>query len=103
MDAAEIRKRISVLVGTALLAVTPSKEDRALALDYGEKITAAILEGLSAEDPAEKLAARKKAEGFVDALSLLVARYEVESMVLGRKFFSELLDAGMKIVLALLV
>ena len=96
-----VRSEVQVLFRTALDGITPTQGDRMLLLDYGEKaaaamVTAAVTTGV------DKEAALKNAQGFADAASMMVARYEVAGVVAGRKLVSELLAAGLRVAIAAL-
>ena len=97
-----IKNEIGNLVGAALDAVKPSGEDRVLGLGYAKEIALALAAAAAAGDPDERAAALNSAQGFTDALSMMVARYEVDAVIAGRKLVSEMLVAGIKLAIATL-
>lgn len=102
MDVTKLRSEGQLLLHEALEAVTPSAEDRETLLGYGQEVYMAMRAAAAATTPEEKAAAVKLAEGYVDAISLVVARYDVKAVGARDKLVTGMLTTGLKLAIAAL-
>lgn len=97
-----IREEFDALLHEALDALRPSGEDREALLRYGTGAAEAFVAVRLAGTPEEKEAALRRAQGFQDAISLVVARYEIKAGAAAEKALGRVVRRALALAVALL-
>lgn len=99
----EIRDELSGIVGEAIDTLKPSREDTDALIRYGAGAATALIAAKVASTPEEKASALKQAQGFQDAISLVVARYEILAGTAAEKAFGRVVRKALSLAIAALL